>query len=64
MKETYVVCEERNTIAAFRHFFGPGYPGLHQVVRLALPHRVTTGIKRDSNPRYAVNVYTLSKRAP
>ena len=39
-----MVCEERNTIAAFRHFYGPAYPGLPGIVRLALRHRVVTGI--------------------
>jgi hypothetical protein len=44
MKEEYVVSEEHNSLAAFRHFFGPSYPGLRQVVRLALRHPVTTCI--------------------
>ena len=44
MKEEYVVSEERNSIAAFRHFYGPAYPGLPGIVRLALRHRVVTGI--------------------
>lgn len=44
MKEAYVVCEERNTVEAFRHFLGPGYPGTHEVVRMALRHEITTGI--------------------
>lgn len=43
MDEAYVVCERRNTEAAYRHFFGPGYPGLHRFVRLALRHPVVTG---------------------
>jgi hypothetical protein len=44
MKEEYVVSEERNTAAAFRHFFGPNYPGWRQIARLALRHPVTSGI--------------------
>lgn len=44
MEEAYVVCEERNNEAAYRRFFGPGYLGTHGVVRMALRHRVTTGI--------------------
>jgi hypothetical protein len=40
----YVVCEERNSVEAYRRFYGPGYPGLRGIVRLALRHRVTTGI--------------------
>jgi hypothetical protein len=39
-----VVCEERNSVEAYRRFYGPGYPGLRGIVRLALRHRVTTGI--------------------
>ena len=39
-----MVCEERNSIDAYRRFYGPGYPGLRGLVRLALRHRVTTGI--------------------
>jgi len=44
MKEEYVVTEEGNSVDAFRHFFGPTYPGLRQIVRLALRHPVTSGL--------------------
>jgi hypothetical protein len=44
MKEEYVVCEERNSIDAYRRFYGPSYPGLADIVRVALRHPVTTGV--------------------
>jgi hypothetical protein len=47
MEEAYVVCRERNTEAAYRRFFGPGfryYPGWREVVRLLLRHRLTAGL--------------------
>ena len=44
MEEAYVVCQERNNLAAYRRFFGPAYPGVRQIVWFALRHRVTTGI--------------------
>ena len=47
MEEAYVVCRERNTDAAYRRFFGPGfryYPGWRQVAGAALRHRVTAGL--------------------
>jgi hypothetical protein len=44
MEEAYVVCEERNTDAALRRFLGRTYPGWRQIVRLALRHRITTGL--------------------
>ncbi len=44
MEEAYVVCEERNSEAAYRRFFGRTYPGFRQVVGRALRHRVTTAI--------------------
>jgi hypothetical protein len=44
VKEEYVVCEQRNTVEAYRRFFGPGYPGLREIVRLALRHPATTGV--------------------
>jgi hypothetical protein len=47
MDEAYVVCQERNTEAAYRRFFGPGfryYPNWRQVARLALRHRFTAGL--------------------
>jgi hypothetical protein len=47
MEEAYVVCQERNTEAAFRRFFGPRfryYPDWRQVARLALRHPVTAGL--------------------
>jgi hypothetical protein len=47
MEEAYAVCEERNTEAAYRRFFGPRfryYPGWRQVARLALRHRITAAL--------------------
>ncbi len=47
MEEAYVVCQERNTEAAYRRFFGPRfryYPDWRQVARLALRHRLTAGL--------------------
>jgi hypothetical protein len=44
MKEEYVVTEEGNSVDAFRHFFGPAYPGLREVVRLGLRHPVASGL--------------------
>jgi hypothetical protein len=44
MEEAYLVCQHRNNDAAFRRFFGPTYPGVGQIVRFMLRHRVTTGI--------------------
>ena len=44
MEEAYVVCQQRNSEAAFRRFFGPAYPGVLSVARLALRHPVTTGL--------------------
>jgi len=47
MEEAYVVCQERNTDAAYRRFFGPRfcyYPGWRQVAGLVLRHRLTTAL--------------------
>ena len=47
MEEAYVVCQERNTEAAYRRFFGPRfryYLGWRQVAQLALRHPVTAGL--------------------
>ena len=47
MEEVYVVCRERNSEAAYRRFFGPGfryYPGWRQVAQALLRHRVTAGL--------------------
>lgn len=47
MEEAYVVCQERNTEAAYRRFFGARfryYLGWRQVARLALRHPVTAGL--------------------
>lgn len=47
MEEAYVVCQERNSEAAYRRFFGPRfryYPSWREVARLALRHRLTAGI--------------------
>jgi hypothetical protein len=44
MKEEYVVCEARNSVDAYRRFYGPSYPGLPEIVRVALRHPVTTGL--------------------
>jgi hypothetical protein len=47
MEEAYVVCQERNSEAAYRRFFGPRfryYLGWRQVARLALRHPLTAGL--------------------
>jgi hypothetical protein len=47
MEEAYVVCQERNTEAAYRRFFGPSfryYADWRQVARLALRHRLTAAL--------------------
>jgi hypothetical protein len=44
LKEEHVVTEEGNSVDAFRHFFGPAYPGLRQMVRLVLRHPVSSGL--------------------
>ena len=47
MEESYLVCPERNSEAAYRRFYGAQYryyPGWRQVARGLLRHRVTAGI--------------------
>jgi hypothetical protein len=44
MEEAYVVCAQRNSESAYRRFFGPAYPGVLHIARLALRHPLTTGL--------------------
>jgi hypothetical protein len=44
MEEAYVVCAQRNSESAYRRFFGPAYPGVLHITRLALRHPLTTGL--------------------
>jgi hypothetical protein len=42
--QTYVVCQRRNSEAAYRRFFGPGYPGASRAAGLFRRPRVAAGL--------------------
>jgi hypothetical protein len=42
--QAYVVCQRRNSEAAYRRFFGPGYPGTGRAAGLLRNPRLAAGI--------------------
>ena len=42
--QTYVVCQRRNSEAAYRRFFGPGYPGTSRAAGLLRKPRIVAGV--------------------